>query len=235
MSDNTVYIQNYKPEGNLTEVNRSEVMRYAGVDGGNSLNDGLIEGLLDEVIDELCNELTYRVCYLRANIEWEGDKVHLPFQFDSKDLTRTLANSKEVIMFAATIGIGIDRYIARNRLISPTKALLAQAYGTERVEKLCDVFCDEQAKSLAASGLYPTDRFSPGYGDLSLEVQRDFIRILDAGKNVGISLGESLLMTPSKSVTAVFGIGNDKVIAKEGDCMHRCDKCSHKDCAYRQI
>ena len=49
-------------------------------------------------------------------------------------------------------------------------------------------------------------RYSPGYGDLPLELQREIIRVLDCGRTIGITLTESLLMQPSKSVTAVIGM-----------------------------
>ena len=50
-------------------------------------------------------------------------------------------------------------------------------------------------------------RFSPGYGDLSLEVQKEIFSLLDCPRKIGVSLGDSLLMTPSKSVTAIIGYG----------------------------
>ena len=49
-------------------------------------------------------------------------------------------------------------------------------------------------------------RFSPGYGDLPLEFQREIFRALDVPRRIGVSLGSSCLMSPSKSVTAIVGI-----------------------------
>ena len=56
-------------------------------------------------------------------------------------------------------------------------------------------------------GLVPTRRYSPGYGDLPLSVQPALLDALDAGRRLGVTLTESLLMVPMKSVTAVVGIG----------------------------
>jgi cobalamin-dependent methionine synthase I len=53
-------------------------------------------------------------------------------------------------------------------------------------------------------------RYSPGYGDLPLEMQREIIRALDCGRTIGVTLTESLLMQPSKSVTAVIGMKERK-------------------------
>ncbi|MBP3731219.1 MAG: hypothetical protein J6I40_07110, partial [Mailhella sp.] len=73
-------------------------------------------------------------------------------------------------------------------------------------------------------------RFSPGYGDFALEHQRDFARFLDMPRNAGISLSDTLLMTPSKSVTAVIGVG-----ASSRTCGGKCMDCSREHCIYREI
>ncbi|MBR3258643.1 MAG: vitamin B12 dependent methionine synthase, partial [Eggerthellaceae bacterium] len=46
----------------------------------------------------------------------------------------------------------------------------------------------------------------PGYGDLPLEVQPDLLGLLDASRRLGITLSDSLLMSPTKSVTAIVGL-----------------------------
>ncbi|MBQ6110986.1 MAG: hypothetical protein IJL01_01180 [Synergistaceae bacterium] len=51
-----------------------------------------------------------------------------------------------------------------------------------------------------------TSRFSPGYGDLGMNVIEDIITILNATKRIGLSVTRSLMMTPVKSVTAVAGL-----------------------------
>ncbi|MBR5296236.1 MAG: Vitamin B12 dependent methionine synthase activation subunit, partial [Clostridia bacterium] len=99
------------------------------------------------------------------------------------------------------IGIGLDRLIAKYSRISPSKAILFQGIGSERVEALCDTFCNTFKEK---SKTFP--RFSPGYGDLSLEVQKDVFSLLNCSKNTGIFLNDNLLMTPTKSVTAFMGI-----------------------------
>ena len=82
----------------------------------------------------------------------------------------------------------------------------------------------------AEEGLYLRPRFSPGYGDLPLSCQPDFCRVLEAEKTVGITLTESFLMMPSKSVTAVIGVS--KIAA--GCVKEGCEVCSNKNCLYRR-
>ena len=107
-----------------------------------------------------------------------------------------------VIIFAATVGIGIDRLVHKYSKLSPAKALIFQSIGTERIEALCDVLT-EDIKSL---GKDIRNRFSAGYGDLPLETQKEIFKLLSPQKNIGLTLGDSLLMSPTKSVTAFIGI-----------------------------
>ena len=69
------------------------------------------------------------------------------------------------------------------------------------------------------------------YGDLPLEMQKDIFNVLDCSKRIGLTLNESLLMSPSKSVTAIIGISKDKCGRKH---EAECKICNKKDCLYRR-
>lgn len=232
MSENTIFVRKYSVDATDSrfEINRKEVQRYAGYFRTDIPFDETIENLLNEVIEELQDKLAFKVCYRRMDLAWDSKMPQLPFECESKDLAKFLEGSSELVMFAATIGLDIDRLIAKYQRLSPTKALLMQALGAERVERLCDVFCDEIKEQAASEGLTVTGRYSPGYGDLPLEKQIDFFKLLDCNRQIGISLNESLLMTPSKSVTALFGIGHCAGEAVE----HKCSLCTKTDCEYRK-
>ena len=70
------------------------------------------------------------------------------------------------------------------------------------------------------------------YGDLPLDFQKDVFRILDTPKAIGLTLTDALLMMPSKSVTAIIGIG-DQPADKEDRKEHKCETCPMTDCPYR--
>ena len=106
-----------------------------------------------------------------------------------------------------------------------------QAIGAERVEALCDAFCADVKRRAAEEGLCPRPRFSPGYGDVPLELQRDIFRVLDCPRKIGLTLNGSLLMTPSKSVTAVIGLGNNEIQPEK----EKCSACNKVACAYRNL
>ena len=108
---------------------------------------------------------------------------------------------------------------------------MLQAIGAERIEALCDVFCEKIRLDAESAGLFPRPRFSPGYGDFPLELQKDIFRVLDCSRKIGLTLNESLLMSPSKSVTAVIGLGP----CAGTDHPIRCGACGKTDCIYRRM
>lgn len=194
-----VYIKSYK----TPKVDKKEIFRYAGVkeiDKETSL-------LLDRCIDESESALCYKVCYNRYKISVNGDLVDFGFTtVNSHSLALCLKDCDEIILFCATVGIGIDRLIKKYSVTSPSTAVILQALGSERVEALCDVFCQDMQNEISRE-LRP--RFSPGYGDLPLEIQSEIFIQLEPSK-IGVSLLDTLFMTPSKSVTAIIGIKKEK-------------------------
>lgn len=168
------------------EVCRREILRYAGYPAG----DASGEGLLDECLAEVAGKLRYAVVWREVAVGELGA--------DSADLAKNLRGCERAVMFAATVGLEMDRAIAKYSRLSPVKALMMQAIGAERIESLCDVFCDSLGQT--------KPRFSPGYGDLSMEYQRKIFALLDCPRTIGLTLTESLLMSPTKSVTAIVGV-----------------------------
>ncbi|MBR2854607.1 MAG: Vitamin B12 dependent methionine synthase activation subunit [Clostridia bacterium] len=122
----------------------------------------------------------------------------------SEDLRRHLEGCAEILLFACTAGSEMDRRINREKVVSPVRGLLMSAIGSQQVEGACDRLCDLLEAEYPDRQLL--SRFSPGYGDLPLGLQRDVFRALDCERTIGVTLTESLLMQPSKSVTAVIGM-----------------------------
>ena len=191
----TILIKTYP----APKINTKEVLRYAG--GGNDENT---IKLLNECIDEVTNQLTYKVCYCELPVSIDNDICDFDtFCVKSQNLATNLKDCNKVIIMGATVGIALDRLIAKHSRVSPVKALLLQALGAERIETLCDAFCEDMQKTLKIA-LKP--RFSAGYGDLPLDTQKQIFKLLNLPKNIGLTLNDSMLMSPSKSVTAFIGI-----------------------------
>ena len=205
-----------------------EILRYAGVRG----EAPEMEPLLQECLAEAADNLNYQACWTTFPLQHNEELLDLGFTSTaSASLTSHLANCQQVLIFAATIGIGLDRLIHRYSRLSPAKALLLQAIGTERIESLCDIFCRNIADQQAVLGKSVTRRFSPGYGDLPLTMQKDLFQVLDCSRKIGLTLNDSLLMSPSKSVTALMGI-SDSTHCHE--TAFGCATCQQTSCAYRR-
>ena len=152
-------------------------------------------------------ECVFRLGFLVVPITWGKDGFPvLPFEQKSEKLRNNLEGCSAVVLFAATIGSGMDRMIRRFEKSDPQMGLLLQGLGAERVESLCDLFNAEVDAAAQSLGHTTCRRYSPGYGDLPIEVQKEFLPLLDAERRLGITLSESCLMAPSKSVTAIIGI-----------------------------
>ena len=210
------------------DINRREIIRYMGA---KELTEEQ-KALLDECIFEILPKLSYKICWYKTPVAVEGQTVDLGFSsFNSKGLCRNLEGCEEAIVFAATIGINMDRAVARYSRLSPVKGIMMQAIGAERIESLCDAFNAEVESWANGEEKRLRPRFSPGYGDFPLEAQKDIFKTLDCARKIGLTLTDSLLMSPTKSVTAIIGIS---------DCStnfhkEKCAACNKTDCAFRTL
>lgn len=179
--------------------NRREALRYAGV----RQSDPQTEMLLDECLRLTEGQWSYQACWEEYRIERQDDVLDLGFaKIRSQALETNLRDCDRIVLFAATVGIGIDRLIARYSRLSPSRAHMLQALGAERIESLCDVLHDEIRHLYGET----RPRFSPGFGDVPLTLQKEIFQALQCARHIGITLSESLLMSPGKSVTALIGI-----------------------------
>ncbi len=190
-------------EYSLPEISRREVLRYMSC---GSANDET-EALIDRCVKESENVFSCRIAYRELSLSSENGIISVgTLKIKSLDLQKALDNCQKVIIFAATVGIGIDRLILKYSHTSPASALCMQAIGAERIESLCDKFCLDMKEKYADQGMNTHPRFSPGYGDLAISLQRDIFNLLECEKRIGLTLNDSLLMSPTKSVTAIIGI-----------------------------
>ena len=179
---------------------RKEVLRYAA--GG---TDKPLP-LLEECISEAEGCFSFRVCFRICKVNQAEDGVFLDqTHFPSLQLKKNLEGCSEAVLFASTVGLGIDRFIRKYTLVSPAKALLFQALGAERIESACDLF-EEWLATQQGESVFLHPRFSPGYGDLPLSLQKEIFVLLDCEKKLGMTLNQHLLISPTKSVTAVIGL-----------------------------
>ena len=134
-----------------------------------------------------------------------------------------------VLLFAATLGIEADRLIERARVRSMAEVSILQAASAAMIEAYCDDINRRIKEEAHARGLYVRPRYSPGYGDLALKSQKDFFALLKPEKETGITLTSSLIMVPTKSVTALIGLSSHDLPC----ILQGCEDCTmHETCTF---
>ena len=243
-------------------INVREVYRYLGY--GRSVPDDDMAKMIDSCIMDVIEVSEPRYIAERFPISESPDEGGLIVGgalLISKDLERSLKGCEEAYLMGVTIGVGVDRLIARASVSDVTKAAIYQAVGAAYIEDCCDQVNEEINDAVCKEGLKTRPRYSPGYGDLSLKYQEDISRLLNLPKNVGISLSESKIMSPSKSVTAIIGLEKRDVSeagygSRKGggtcaagqspekgwnscnpgpDRPKRCSSCDRSDCGFREV
>lgn len=185
---------------------RCEVFRYAGC----RTETEEVSSLVDKCCEETEGRLSYRVCYDIYDLRRDGDFLSFAnINTDSNTLKTAFKGCHAVLVFGATVGAEMDRLILKYSRLEPSKALIMQALGAERIESLCDAFCRETDEKLVRQGKTLMPRVSPGYGDIPLTMQKELFALLDCPRKIGLTLSDQLIMSPSKSVTALAGIQHD--------------------------
>lgn len=203
---------------NSKYIDRKNAMRYMGCPNG--IPSGL-EAAVEECESELCRVMTPRYTYVVRSYE---DAARI---LSGEDIARHLSGCHKVAVMAVTLGASVDELIRKYQSGDVARAVITDAEASAAVEVLCDCV---QREIESASGERTTTRFSPGYGDYPLTLQQDVLDFVDAGRKIGLFTGAGGMMTPSKSVTAVVGIGNDGPSRSAG-----CAECGMKDtCANRK-
>lgn len=213
--------------------NRAEVLRYLRLPQG-ATPPAELAAALDAAEAELLAAAEPRFVWRRfgisrtaAGIELAASGVLLP----GRDIAGLLHDAAGCLLLAATLGVTADNLIRRAETADISRALLLDALASAAVENLCDQVQNWLTQKFAGDMLFLTDRFSPGYGDLPLAMQRPLCQLLDAGRQIGLTVSRSDLLLPRKSVTAVIGLCPSPQ-------PHRTDKCAacpaRDNCPYRQ-
>lgn len=212
-------------------VNRKEIYRYLGY--GANEPDSAMRSLVDKVLLELINVINPKNIYRLYSCKTDGETVFIgELQIKSKNLSGNLAQCNIAAVLAATLGIEADKLLQRYEVINMAEASIAQACGAACIEAYCNLVQEEirlDAQEKSGKQLFIRPRFSPGYGDLPLDLQKDIFNALDCTKRIGLTLAQSLFMYPTKSVTAFIGFTQNP----ENCHIGRCQSCGKTDCEFR--
>lgn len=213
------------------DINRGEVLRYLGYK--NQQIDDELNNLIDSCIEEIKDIskplYTYRVFDVKAQ-DNRANVLGTGLVLDGRDIYNHLKYSKKCAILASTLGVGVDnriRYLSKTNM---TRSFILDACATEAIESICNEVEEEIRQEALKEGLYINFRYSPGYGDLSIDVQRDILGVLNTGARIGLTCTESSILLPRKSVTAIVGFNetNEEKVKKGCSSCRAFETCLYK-------
>ncbi len=177
------------------KINKAEALRYAGVKGE---ADQKLSELYLRAFELLSENVKPKAVYKCFSVSYTNDGVIIDNEeIKSAGLKKFLKGADRCALMAATAGIEADRLINRYSMVEPSLALMIDALSAAAVEALCNKLC---------KGCFEVEaqrRFSPGYSDFPIDYQKRIVSLLSTQLNIGVTLTSSLMLAPSKSVTAV--------------------------------
>lgn len=214
----------------MTHIMLKDALRYIGMP---------MEHATEEIIDKVktAYELLERIARPKVtsqklNVSLDGNEVtfeNTTLKVESSDLAKLLKNAKSCYIMAVTLGQEVDRQIGIKQRLDMLDAVVLDSCASVLIDKVCDEHEQELMKNLK-EGEFFTMRFSPGYGNVPLEVQRPFLNVLQTEKTIGLTLTKTNMLVPTKSITAIIGISNQKENRQKS-----CGTCNLvKTCNYRK-
>lgn len=163
-------------------------------------------------------EIQPRIVLRHFPLDARGHLTGTSFAPLGEDVRTMLAPCHEAVLLAATLGAASERLLLREQARSAADAVLMDAVLSAAIEEVCDRAEAALRREAAAQGLYLTDRFSPGYGDMPLRQSREICEVLSVNRAIGLTVSSSGIMIPRKSVTAIMGVSRGPVARRPSGC-----------------
>ncbi len=187
----------------LLKYDLHETARYMGYKHGAEPSEDVCK-LCEVAYNELCKVVTPKYIYKEYDFKKTTDGIIVDgIEFKSAKLLSHLKDSNAIILFGATLGVGADTLVRKYSVTDVAMTSIVHCVGASLVENLCDIACEELKNTIKGDHKY---RFSPGYGGLDISSQADFFNLLPMTKQLGVTLSENYMMTPTKTVTAFIGV-----------------------------
>lgn len=205
---------------------KGEALRYMGHKG--QIITPEMDALLDDVIEECEAAAVARRAYRIFDINTATESVTIKgtdYHLTGADICKHLQNASKCALMAVTLGSAIDNLIRLYSNVNVLRLLMVDAVCSALIEEEADS-CEELISADAAqAGLTLNSRYSPGYGDMPLSDGNAILALLNASRQIGLTITSSNIMIPRKSVTAVIGLFA-KDAAINNNSITSCDNCS---------
>ena len=214
----------------LEKLDQNEALRYLGY--GQNAPDTKVQDLLDECEEVLLSIARPRFIYKIFDIEAEQEGVKVlntNLVMPGKSIKEHLEGCEKAVLMGVTISMDVDRLLRKTQVNDMARAVIIDSLASVAVEQACNKIEGFIKSDLAKYN--QTWRFGVGYGDLPLDIQGDFLDVINAPKLIGLSASKSNMLLPTKSVTAIIGLSKNQIIKTKRGCQ----TCNMKDsCTYRK-
>lgn len=203
----------------LDSLNRNEAIRYLG-GAGIKLNYRM-DNLMNECEKIILSNAEPKFLYVEKDLPCSEIMC-------GKDIQNHLDGCEKAVLMCATLGAKIDKLLRVSQVSDMAKAVMLDSFASVAVEQVCCKVDEILAEKY--NGWHMTFRFSPGYGDYPVEMQKYFLRELDAPRKIGLMTNDNFLLTPTKSVTAVSGLSKNVIKRSKRGCAvcNMRDKCKFR-------
>lgn len=177
---------------------------------GENEPDGRTAELIEKIKNEAVSSLTPKAVHGTFSVS--------ELNFSGRDIAAHLDKAEKCILFAATLGAESERMSALYQHTDMEKAVIFDCVCDAFIEAFSDEYCDALLKEYREKELYLNTRFSAGYGDFGIEHQKDFITLLNCERSIGLTVNESSVLIPRKSITGVMGIFTSPPKGRQRGC-----------------
>lgn len=206
---------------NILKIDKSQVLRYIGYKGQriDNITNNLIDESMDEILDIIEERYTYKILdisKLNGRVWVKDTSLELP----GEDIKLLLKDSQSLILIGVTLGHKVDTMIRYYEKTSMAKTLILDACASVAIEDLISKLNTKLDNIVSKDNKMLTSRYSPGYGDLSIDIQGTLLDILESRKTIGLSVNSSNILIPRKSITAIIGIMDNQHKKVEISCKN---------------
>ena len=141
---------------------------------------------------------------------------------------KELMHAEKIIVFTCTAGKQLCDHIKEEYKSDVLKGFLIESLANMVVEKAMDKIQDKMREEYQMEGLLISNRFSPGYCTWNVSEQHKLFELLPQ-EFCGVSISESALMQPIKSISGFIGVGKNITYNQ-----YKCKLCTQRQCIYKK-
>lgn len=206
-------------QARLTAINENEVLKYLGYAGGEIPAD--VTACIHAGMERIVRTARPRACWRTFTLQKEGTTLAMQeaaLALPGADIQKLLQDCRQCVILCATLGMEVESLLRRTQLTDLTQAVVLDACASSAIENVCDHIQEDVAADYPAYHL--TDRFSPGYGDMPITVQPQLCAAMDTARQIGLTVSQSGILIPRKSVTAIIGLADVPQTLRFRGCEH---------------